>query len=105
LIYKPSAGPYNSLGNIAGTCTGPAPDSQTAQGGKQRMECPICGCRRFYAKDPEDAYETYEFECRGDDVFFDSESEADIEITPETETFCDRCSWHGKLKTLREGRG
>jgi hypothetical protein len=28
------------------------------------IECPDCGSRKFYVKDPEDGFEVYEFECR-----------------------------------------
>ena len=28
------------------------------------MKCPLCGCVSFYVKDPDDAYETYEFDWR-----------------------------------------
>ena len=28
------------------------------------MKCPQCGCEKFYVKDPDDEYETYEFAWR-----------------------------------------
>jgi len=28
------------------------------------MKCPVCSCANFYIKDPEDEYETYEFELK-----------------------------------------
>ena len=66
------------------------------------MKCPICGCQRFYAKDPDDAYETYAFKCPGDKVIMDPGNEGDLEITSETESYCDRCTWHGKLADLKK---
>jgi hypothetical protein len=42
------------------------------------MKCPLCGCKTFYLKDPDDEYETYEFELHDGKVAFgpdvDSES-------------------------------
>jgi hypothetical protein len=39
------------------------------------MKCPVCGSLNFFVKDPEDEYETHEFELKGDSVVFDSEAE------------------------------
>lgn len=69
-----------------------------------KASCPICGCEEFYVKDPEDEYEIYEFSCENGEVCFDPE--ADKENAPdmgaETETYCNRCSWHDKLETLKK---
>ena len=35
------------------------------------MKCPVCGCIKFYVKDPADEYETYEFECNDGVICFD----------------------------------
>jgi hypothetical protein len=66
------------------------------------MPCPVCGCTEFYLKDPEDEFETYEFELEGAGPAFRSppESDAALELADDTETFCNRCSWHGKFKEL-----
>jgi hypothetical protein len=67
------------------------------------MPCPICGCERFYVKNPEDAYETLEFDVKKGEVIFPSEeAESDcLDVQDETETYCDNCSWHGKLKEIK----
>jgi hypothetical protein len=66
------------------------------------MKCPACGCIKFYVKDPADEYETYEFECPDGVICFDSASDDSElpEITSETETYCNKCAWHDKFKTL-----
>lgn len=64
--------------------------------------CPQCGCSRFYVKDPDDPFETREFEYRDGRVRFDTD-DPDPEapsIDPETVAYCDCCSWHDRLKTL-----
>lgn len=68
------------------------------------MKCPTCGCRKFYVKDPEDEYETCEFESRDGQLVFDPETgESDRpEIKGNTETFCDSCAWHGAFGELAE---
>ena len=38
--------------------------------GNITMKCPICGCEKFYLKDPDDEYETYEFELSDGEVAF-----------------------------------
>jgi hypothetical protein len=69
------------------------------------LKCPDCGAQRFYVKDPEDQYNIFEFDLReGEIVFTDSqvESEQPPEVNEETETFCDRCAWHDKFKSLKK---
>lgn len=65
------------------------------------MKCPLCGCQEFYAKDPHDPFETYRFMCPGKDIILDPDNLDQVEITLQTEAFCDRCSWHGRLDTLK----
>jgi hypothetical protein len=67
------------------------------------MKCPDCGAKRFYVKDPEDQYNVFEFNLSEEGVVsFDEESCSDqIEVREETETYCDRCAWHDKFKTLK----
>ncbi|MGD2030076.1 MAG: hypothetical protein PVG86_09090 [Desulfobacterales bacterium] len=66
------------------------------------MKCPVCGCIKFYVKDPEDEYEIYEFECRDGVIRFESDvSDSEIpEVGKETETFCNNCAWHDKFKKI-----
>jgi len=68
------------------------------------MKCPTCGSEAFYVKDPDDAYDIYEFTCSGDDVAFSGDIDTgDIpEIENETETYCNKCAWHGKFGTLED---
>ena len=61
------------------------------------MKCPVCGSKRFFVRDQEDEYETHEFDLEDGQGVFASESK---EIQPETETYCNRCSWHGRFVTL-----
>jgi hypothetical protein len=67
------------------------------------MKCPVCGCPKFYLKDPDDEYETYEFECPKGEVCFDPEVDASCAPTVEedTETYCNQCAWHDKFKKLK----
>ena len=66
------------------------------------MKCPACSCVNFYIKDPDDEYETHEFELVNGEVAFDPGDEASLspEVHDDTETYCNKCSWHGKLKEL-----
>jgi len=61
------------------------------------MKCPICGSKQFYLKDPTDEYETYEFELDDGRPVFPAEPR---ELRPDTESFCRRCSWHGRWEEL-----
>jgi hypothetical protein len=66
------------------------------------MKCPMCGCQRFYLKDPDDPYETYPFELEDDKVSFDPEVDESDAPTFEdnTVTFCERCAWHGPFQEM-----
>jgi coenzyme F420-reducing hydrogenase beta subunit len=66
------------------------------------LKCPLCGSNSFYTKDPRDPYEVYEFDLSDGKIVFTSEvDESDLpEVDQETETYCNRCAWHAKLKTL-----
>jgi len=66
------------------------------------MKCPTCGSLQFYAKDPDDEYEEYHFAVRGDDVVPDPGNADALKMTPQTEAFCERCAWHGKLDQLKK---
>lgn len=67
------------------------------------MQCPDCGSQRFYVKDPEDQYNIFEFEMKEGKIVSSDNPTASIplEVTEETETFCDRCAWHDKFKILK----
>lgn len=66
-------------------------------------KCPLCGSQRFYVRDPEDQYETYEFDLNEGKVIFDPETtETELpQISAETETYCNKCAWHDRFKTLK----
>jgi len=70
------------------------------------MKCPLCRSQHFYVKDPEDAYTLFEFDMHdGEIIPAEPQTESDpLEITEETETFCNRCAWHGTFKTLKKTR-
>lgn len=56
------------------------------------MKCPVCGSTKFFLKDPADDYETYEFAVENGQPVFPAEPQ---DLQPDTESFCQRCSWHG----------
>ena len=60
------------------------------------MKCPTCGCEKFYVKNENDEYEIYEFNTLGDKIVFDESLEQDEipQLTPQVETFCNKCAWH-----------
>ena len=50
-------------------------------------------------KDPDDAYETYEFEfVEGEAVWNKKNDVQPPECTEDSEAFCTNCSWHGKVR-------
>jgi len=67
------------------------------------MACPVCKSTHFYVKDPDDAFEIYEFEyIQGGTRFSDPQaSDYMPEITDESEIFCQRCSWHGNKSKVQ----
>lgn len=70
------------------------------------MECPFCGCKSFYVKDPDDEYGTYEFDLKEDEAVFteDVEESEAPEIRDATETYCNKCAWHGKFQELKKDK-
>jgi hypothetical protein len=69
-----------------------------------KAKCPVCGCKQFYVKNPEDEFEVYVFTCENGDVCFDTESnESDTtpSVEDETETYCNACAWHDRFKTIK----
>ena len=62
-------------------------------------KCPLCGSKSFFVKDPADPYEIYEFDLKEGEILFNSEEDVPP-VEGETETYCNRCAWHDKLKTL-----
>jgi hypothetical protein len=70
------------------------------------MKCPLCGCEEFFVRDPADEFETYEFSLAKDSVEFAAGTDAAgaPAVGEDTETFCNRCSWHGRLDELKGDR-
>jgi hypothetical protein len=68
-----------------------------------QSKCPVCGCEKFYVKNPDDEYDIYEFECRDGTVCFEEDLDGDEcpEIDAGTETFCNTCAWHDKFEKLK----
>ncbi len=65
-------------------------------------KCPDCGSKSFYVKDPEDQYTIFEFDLDGGKITPNNADESEpLEVVEETETFCDKCAWHDKFKTLK----
>jgi hypothetical protein len=66
------------------------------------MHCPDCGSQRFYIKDPDDPFTLFEFDIQDGKIIADDENNdsAMPAVTESTETYCDRCAWHGRFKNL-----
>jgi hypothetical protein len=64
------------------------------------------GLESFYTKDPEDQYNFFDFDLKEGKIIFNvEETESNPpDIVEETETFCIRCAWHDKFKTLKQVR-
>ncbi len=66
--------------------------------------CPYCGSQSFHLRDPQDQYEIYEFDLRHGKAFFIPSEEGNAQppdITDDTETYCNLCSWHSKFNALK----
>jgi hypothetical protein len=71
--------------------------------GLPAMECPYCRSRNFYLKDPDDGYETHEFDLREGKVVFLEKEEAppSLPLEKDTTIFCSRCAWRGRMEDLK----
>jgi hypothetical protein len=67
------------------------------------MKCPVCGSLNFFVKDPDDEYETFEFELKDAKIVYNSEADESNspEVNSDTEVFCEKCSWHDKFQELK----
>ncbi len=65
------------------------------------MKCPVCGCQRFFIKDPDDEFEVYCFDCVTGKPVFDQEVSGTCDIEEDTEIHCDKCTWHGNMDKLK----
>lgn len=68
-----------------------------------QSKCPVCGCKQFHVKNPDDAYDIYEFECQDGIVRFDADLDADEcpTINEDTEAFCNACAWHDRFDRIK----
>ncbi len=66
-------------------------------------KCPVCGCEKFYVKNPDDEFDVYEFDCKEGKICFDQDiDEGDPpQILDETQTYCDSCAWHDRFDKLK----
>ncbi len=66
--------------------------------------CPYCGAKHFYVKDPEDQYNIFNFSLADGAIeYSDTAAGADnIQLSEDTEIFCEKCAWHDKMKTLKQ---
>ena len=67
------------------------------------MACPLCKSQRFYVKDPEDVFETYDFELQNGQLHFEDPQSApkQEQVKEESEIFCQRCAWHGPYDQIK----
>jgi hypothetical protein len=67
-----------------------------------KNKCPYCGSIGFFVKNPEDQYETYELHFQDGKMVLKNAEQASAapDIIPDTEMFCQKCTWHGALKTI-----
>ena len=68
------------------------------------LKCPFCGSRTFYAKDPDDEYETYEFNCKDGEISWCKPADKYPDVLEDTEAYCNRCTWHGGLQDLKSAQ-
>jgi hypothetical protein len=64
----------------------------------------MCGCQKFFVKDPEDEYEVFPFDVSQGEVRFDSDvdSAEAPKVDDRTESYCEDCAWHGSLQKIRK---
>ena len=67
------------------------------------MECPFCKCQKFYIKDENDEFETYEFDCESGEVCFDPDIDsADTpELSDDSHIYCNQCAWNGRYSEIK----
>ena len=63
-----------------------------------QFQCPNCGSRSFYVKNPDDEHNRLEFEYRDGKVIFGVWIDEDDrpKIDDDTNMFCNVCAWQGK---------
>jgi hypothetical protein len=64
-------------------------------------KCPVCGSLNFFVKDPADEFETYEFTLVDGRAVCADPAAAPV-VGGAAESFCNRCSWHGRIRGAQE---
>ena len=67
------------------------------------MKCPVCDCKYFNLKDPDNPYRYYKFKCDGEDVVFEDDVTVDqLDQNGAAMTaHCLQCVWQGSLAELK----
>ncbi len=67
------------------------------------MACPLCKSQQFYVKNPDDSFETYDFDLKKGQIQFEDPVGAPTqdEVKNEREVFCQRCAWHGPYDNIK----
>jgi len=75
---------------------------QSPEPGDEQDEMSILGLP-FYLKDPDNEYETYEFDVgKGEVNFHPDVNKSDApELEEKTQCYCNECAWNGKFGNLK----
>ena len=65
------------------------------------MKCPLCGSTHFFIKDEQDEFEMIPFKFENGKLCFEEDIKRDAGILETTPVFCQRCTWHDKINTLK----
>jgi hypothetical protein len=65
------------------------------------LKCPVCGSLSFFVKDPADEFETHEFTLVDGRAVSADPAAAPV-VKGAAESFCNRCSWHGRIRGAQE---
>ena len=65
-------------------------------------KCPMCGSLGFFVKDPADEYETRQFTLGEGKAVCSDPTDAPL-VANAAESFCSRCSWHGRIPGVNQG--
>jgi hypothetical protein len=63
--------------------------------------CPVCRCKSFHIRNPEDSFETYEIDVEKSTGEGQDDQPEWCVISEETKIYCNRCSWHGEKGELK----
>jgi hypothetical protein len=68
-----------------------------------QSKCPVCACKKFYVKNPDDEYDIHEFEYKDGEICFEEDLDEDEcpVIEDGTETYCNACAWHDTFAKIK----